>query len=165
MKKNILLLLLTSFLIVSCSSDSSDDVDTPEEDTLVGTWVLTDLTVDSTVDDDDLDFAKEIILFLQDENCDLITFTFNDSGALMSDSKANYLSINVGIGGLDIPCPTESDIENSLWVLDGDQLTISTEGEVDQVITIQLDGNTLIIPGEGVDENNYVGADAVFTKQ
>ncbi|MEO9513047.1 MAG: lipocalin family protein [Flavobacteriaceae bacterium] len=165
MKKNIALLFLTAFLIFSCSSDSSDDTDTPEGDTLVGTWVLTDLTVDSTVDDDDLDFAKEILLFLQAENCDLITFTFDESGTLMSDSKINNLSINVGVGGLDVPCPTESDEEGSLWVLEGDQLTISREGEDDQVITIQLDENTLIIPGESVDANNYAGADAVFTKQ
>ncbi|KQC30045.1 lipocalin family protein [Flagellimonas eckloniae] len=165
MKKNIALLFLTAFLIFSCSSDSSDDTDTPEGDTLVGTWVLTDLTVDSGVDDDDLDFAKEILLFLQGEGCDIVTFTFNESGTLMSDSKINNLSINVGVGGLDVPCPTESDEEDSLWVLDGDQLTISREGEEDQVITIQLEGNTLIIPGESVDENNYAGADAVFTKQ
>lgn len=166
MKKNVLLLFLTTFLIFSCSSDASDDSsDAPEEDTLVGTWVLTDLMIDSNVDDDDLDFGKQIIQFLQGINCDLITFTFNENSTVMSDSKANFLSINVGVGGLDIPCPTESDIVSSLWVLDGNQLTISTEGEEDQVITIQLEGDTLIIPGESIDENNYAGADAVFTRQ
>lgn len=166
MKKNVLLLFLTAFFILSCSSDSSDDSDdTPAEDTLVGTWVLTDLMIDSSVNDDDLDFGKQIIAFLQGINCDLITFTFNENSTVISDSKANFLSINVGVGGLDIPCPTESDMESSLWVLDGDQLTISTEGEGDQVITIQLEGDTLIIPGESIDENNYAGADAVFTRQ
>lgn len=166
MKKNIFLLFLTTFLIYSCSTDNSDDTDdTPEGDSLVGTWVLTDISIDSGVNDDDLNFAKEIVDFLQGEDCNLITFTFNQSGTFVSESKANYLSINVGTGGLDIPCPTQSDTENALWTLDGDQLTLSVEGDDDQVFPVVLEGDTLTVPGESVDENNYAGADAVFTRQ
>ncbi|WP_431125801.1 hypothetical protein [Flagellimonas flava] len=164
MKRTYLLLFLALALVFSCSTDSTDDT-SEGANGLLGTWALTDILIDPAVNDDDLNFAKEIIAFLQNENCDLVILSFNDSGTLESENKIDHLSINVGTGGLDIPCPTESDEENSLWVLDGDQLTISREGEDDEVITIQLDGNTLIIPGESVDANNYDGAEAVFTKQ
>ena len=166
--KKISLLLCTLILVFSCSSDNEDDGGNNENGTndLVGTWVLTDLRVDSTVNDDDLDFAKEIIAFLQGINCDIIVFTFNSDGTAVSDSKADFLSINVGIGGLDIPCPTESTMETTTWSLEGDQLTFINENLEEETITIAFEGdNTLIIPGENIDENNYAGADAVFTRE
>ncbi|TAI47072.1 lipocalin family protein [Flagellimonas allohymeniacidonis] len=166
--KKISLLLCTLILVFSCSSDNEDDSGNNENGTndLVGTWVLTDLRVDSTTDNDDLDFAKEIIGFLQGIDCDLIIFTFNADGTAVSDSKADFLSINVGVGGLDIPCPTESTTESTTWSLEGNQLTFINEDMEEETITIAFeDGNILIIPGESIDENNYAGADAVFTKQ
>lgn len=165
MKKNILVLFCAVALAFSCSEDNNTDDASPETNGLVGTWLLTDIRIDPGTDDDDLDFAKQIIAFLQGIDCELITFTFNESGTLDTDSKINHLSINVGTGGLDIPCPTDMDEESALWMLNGDQLTISREGEADEVFTIELDGNTLIVPGESVDANNYTGADAVFTRQ
>ncbi|SHG67077.1 lipocalin family protein [Flagellimonas flava] len=165
MKKYILLLFYVATIAFSCSEDNNSD-DTPaESDGLVGTWLLTDIRIDAGTNDDDLNFAKQILGFLQGIDCELITFTFNESGTLDTDSKVDHLSINVGTGGLDIPCPTEVDEESALWVLNGDQLTISKEGEADEAFTIELDGNTLIVPGESVDANNYAGADAVFTRQ
>ncbi len=168
MKKNILLLFLATVFIYSCSADNTDDNGEMDGETseLVGTWVLTDLRTDDTVNNDDLNFAKQIIAFLQGTNCNLVTFTFNGDGTLASDNKVNFLSINLGAGGLDVPCPTESDMESSTWSLDGDQLTIVNGDMEEETITIIIENNTtLIIPGENIDENNYAGADAVFTRQ
>ncbi len=167
MKKNILLLFLGASLVFSCSSDNSDDSDGNPNGTtdLVGTWVLDDLRIDSSIDDDDLDFAKQILDFLRAEGCDILVFTFNADQTLVSDSKANFIAPTVGTGGLVIPCPDETDRETSTWSLEGNQLTVVDENMQEETITITFeDANTLIIAGEDIDENNYVGADAVFER-
>lgn len=168
MKRKILSLFLMGFIVLSCSDDNNDgneDIVDPTND-IIGTWLLTDLRIDSGVDDDDLDFAKEIIAFLNGINCELITFTFNADNTVVSDSKANFISIDVGAGGLDIPCPTESATESSTWRLEGNQLTFINENMQEETVTISIEnGTTLILPGESIDPNNYTGADAIFTKQ
>ena len=168
MKQKILPLLLIGFIVLSCSNDSDEGSDEMVDPTneLIGTWLLTDLRIDSGVDDDDLDFAQQIIAFLNGIDCELITFTFNADNTVVSDSKADFISINVGAGGLDIPCPTESTSESSTWRLEGNQLTFINEDMQEETVTISIeDGTTLILPGESIDPNNYSGADAVFTKQ
>lgn len=171
MKKNILLLFLGASLVFSCSSDDSDDSNgnpngNPDDTIdLVGTWVLDDLRIDSSLDDDDLDFAKQILDFLRAEGCDILVFTFNADQTVVSDSKADFIAPTVGTGGLVIPCPDETDTETSTWSLDGNQLTVVDEDMQEETITITLeDANTLIIAGEDIDENNYTGADAVFER-
>nr|WP_298994480.1 lipocalin family protein [uncultured Allomuricauda sp.] len=164
--KKIVLFLAVVALSFSCSNDADDNDAMNSENRLVGTWVLTDLRIDSGVDDDDLDFGKEIIAFLQGIDCDLITFTFNEDGTVTSVDRASFISINVGMNGLDIPCPTESDTENSVWSLEGNQLTFINENLEEETITIAFEGdNTLIIAGEDIDAQNFTGADAVFTRQ
>ena len=175
--KKILLLFLATTLMVSCSSDSDDagEMDNMDqtgneitESDLVGTWVLTDLRFDETADNDDLDFAKEILMELQAIDCEAASFTFNADNTVVSESKLNFLanSISVGAGGLVITCPDESDIEETTWSLESNQLTFVNEGADDETITIVFeDENTLIIAGEDIDENNYAGAEAVFTRQ
>lgn len=168
MKRKILSLFLMAFIVLSCSDDNNEGDNEMVDSTndLIGTWLLTDLRIDSGVDDDDLDFAKEIITFLNGIDCELITFTFNADNTVISDSKANFISIDVGAGGLDIPCPTESTSESSTWRLEGSQLTFINENMEEETVTITIEnGTTLILPGESIDEDNYAGADAVFTKQ
>ena len=154
MKRKILSLLLIGFIVLSCSNDSdegSDEMVNPTNE-LIGTWLLTDLRIDSGVDDDDLDFAQQIIAYLNGIDCVMITFTFNADNTVLS--------------GLDIPCPTESTSESSTWRLEGNQLTFINEDMQEETVTISIeDGTTLILPGESIDPNNYSGADAVFTKQ
>ena len=66
--------------------------------------------------------------------------------------------------GLDVPCPQESVMETAQWVLEGNQLTI-TGAEEEETITIELEGNTMVILGEEINAQNYTGAEAVFTRQ
>ncbi|NQZ45702.1 MAG: hypothetical protein HRT65_15455 [Flavobacteriaceae bacterium] len=189
MKRNLLLLGLVAIFMIGCSTDNMDegadddtamqDDDTTAEDgmddtsddtsgttgDLVGLWTLSDIRFDETLDNDDLEFAKEIIEFLIAQECYLVTFDFMDNGMVTSESKGNYLEINAGPTGLDIPCPEESDVFTSLWSLDGDQLTFIDEGEEKETLTIVFeDENTFIIDGSAVDENNYDGGEAVFIR-
>ena len=133
---------------------------------LVGVWLMTDLRFDESLNNDQLEFAKQILDYLNANGCDLVVLTFNEDGTANSADKIDLLSINVGVGGLEIPCPAESDMESSTWSLDGDQLTLVTADMEETTITITLeDENTLVIDGADIDPNNYQGAEAVFTKQ
>lgn len=166
--RKIAILFLTTILIISCSDDGDDGSDNMSNGTspIVGTWVLTDLRIDSSVDDDDLDFAKQIVSFLQGIDCDLITFTFNDDGTVTSVDRASFLSINVGMGGLDIPCPMQSETEASTWSLNGNQLTFINANMEEETLVISFEGDdTLILAGADIDPDNFTGADAVFTRQ
>ncbi|MEM9361294.1 MAG: hypothetical protein AAGA43_01615 [Bacteroidota bacterium] len=166
MMKKIFLVLAVIGLSFSCSNDSDDNETPNSENALVGTWVLTDLRVDGGMDNDDLDFAKDIVTFLQGIDCDLITFTFNQDGTVTSVDRASFISINVGMGGLDIPCPTESETESSVWSLEGNQLTFINEDIEEETITVTFEGDdTLLIAGEDISAENFTGADAVFTRQ
>nr|WP_299383238.1 hypothetical protein [Allomuricauda sp.] len=156
------------------NDDADADDDTNGEDVenmvsndgLVGTWILSDLRFDETLNNDQLDFAKEILEYLIENECDLITMTFNDDGSTVSQSKVDHLSINAGATGLEIPCPSEVDEEAATWSLEDDQLTLVDEAMEEATITVVMeDENTLLINGSDVDENNYDGAVAVFVKQ
>jgi hypothetical protein len=98
------------------------------------------------------------------ENCFLVSFTFNADGSVTSEDKINFIEVNVGAMGLDVPCPDNSTVETAQWVLEGNQLTL-TGADQEETITINLDSNTLIIAGEEINAQNYAGAEAVFTRQ
>ncbi|UII77010.1 lipocalin family protein [Flagellimonas sp. HMM57] len=169
MKKNIAFFFLTVFLVISCSTDNKEDEamnDTAID--LVGTWVLTDLRIDENTNDDDLNFAKQILDNFKSSDCDIVIFTFRGDGTAVSENKVNFIAenINVGAGGLSVDCPSESVTETTTWSLDGDQLTFVDSNMEEEVITVVLeDENTLIIAGEDINADNYTGADGVFTRQ
>ncbi len=148
--------------------DASNDDDTPDDMTtgnLIGLWALTDIRFDETMDDDDLEFAQEILAFLVDRECYIVTFDFMNNGTVTTDSKANFIEVNAGVGGLDIPCPEESEMTNTMWTLEGNQLTFIDTDLGEETVTVTFEGeNTFIVDGSAIDENNYDGAEAVFTR-
>ena len=153
-------------VITSCSTDSDENEDgTLDASALVGTWNMTDVRFEEDPSDPSLNLADEIVDELLQEDCILVSFIFNTDGSVTSTDKVNYLQVNAGPNGLDVPCPTQSDNETASWSLEGDQLTLDDGNGTVETITIELEGNTLIIAGEDIDENNYVGAEAIFTKQ
>ncbi len=170
MKKSIIIVFLAIFTAFSCSTDNEDDSGNTQETTinLLGTWVLTDLRIDENTNDDDLNFAKQLLDAFSALDCDIVTFTFRNDNTVTSEDKTNFIIQNVtaGAGGLSVDCPTESVSETTTWSLDGDQLTFINDDLEEETITIELeDENTLIIAGSDINTNNYTGADAVFTKQ
>lgn len=148
--------------------DGMMDDDDPGNSTtgnLIGLWAISGLRFDETLDDDDLEFAEEILDFLTAQECYILTFDFMNDGTVITDSKANFIQANIGVGGLEIPCPEESEMITAMWSLDGNQLTITDEDLEEETITVTFeDDNTIIIDGSFVDENNYDGAEAVFTR-
>ena len=159
------LALFISIIAISCSNDSDLNELSEEQTTsnLVGEWNLTE--VNFTGDDSSqLNLAAEIIDNLAAEQCYLVTFNFNSNGTATADDKTNYIEVNATPTGLDVPCPTQSDIESSTWSLDGNQLTFINADMEEETIEVTIDGNTMILDGEDVDADNYVGAQAIFTK-
>ncbi|UJH68424.1 lipocalin family protein [Allomuricauda sp. SCSIO 65647] len=163
MKRFFIPLFVACTFIIACSTDNEENNDEMETASLVGTWNLTDARFE---ENGSLNFVDEVVDFLAAQDCFLISFTFNADGTVTSEDKINYLQQNVGTGGLDIDCPTQSDTETATWVLEGDQLTLDDGNGTTETITIAFEGNsTLVIAGEDIDANNYAGAEAVFTKQ
>ncbi len=168
--KKISLLLLGLFVVFSCSSDDSSDNEsennTEGTNDLVGTWNMTDVRFTENLLDPTLNLADEIVDFLAEENCYLASFTFNADGTLTSSNSVNYIVPDATPTGLSVDCPTESDTDSGTWSLEGNQLTLTDENDVSETLTIQFEGNsTLVISGDDIDENNFAGAEAVFTRE
>jgi len=163
MKKGITAIIALLFL-VGCSTDSEND-EMLETSALVGTWNMTDVRFEEDPNDTSLNLADEIVDQLVNENCFLVSFTFNADGTASADNKVNFIQVNAGPMGLDVPCPDQSDVETTTWSLVGDQLTFINEDLEEETITIQLEGNTLILAGDDINAENYTGAEVVFTRQ
>jgi len=165
MKSYVFPIIAVLTLFSACSIDGDDNNDDANDaSSLVGTWNMTDVRF-TEVDDATLILADEIVDELLAEDCFLVSFTFNADGTATAEDKVNYIEVNAGPSGLEVPCPSQSDIESTLWSLDGDQLTFINDNQEEETITIQLEEDTLIIAGEDIDEDNYAGAEAVFTRQ
>lgn len=162
MKKGILITMAVLFM-ASCSTDN--DGDELQASSLVGTWNMTDVRFKEDPNDTSLNLADEIVDRLAAENCCLISFTFNADGTLSGENKVNYIEINSGPTGLEVPCPEQSDIETSTWSLVEDQLTFVNENLEEETVTIRLEGDILILAGEDISAENYSGAEVVFTRQ
>ena len=143
------------------SSDDMNDEETPSP--IIGVWVLTELHIEEGQSTDDLELAQAVLQLLVENECDVATFDFMEDGTLVSENKASFLEVSVGLDGITVPCPEESSTESVTWVLDGDQLTLTDNDRDQETITIELEGDTLIIASGGIDPD-FDGADAVFTR-
>ncbi len=161
--KKVIIMIGAMLCFTACSTDNENN-DELEASTLVGTWNMTDVRFPEDPSDTSLNLADEIVDQLVQENCFLVSFTFNADGSVTSEDKINFIEVNVGAMGLDVPCPDNSTVETAQWVLEGNQLTL-TGADQEETITINLDSNTLIIAGEEINAQNYAGAEAVFTRQ
>ncbi|MEL6916340.1 MAG: lipocalin family protein [Bacteroidota bacterium] len=171
MKHNLLLLFLVATLTFSCSSDDNGDGGNEmpmEPSSLVGTWDFTEFRIDEATADDDLLFAKGIADVLLAEGCDILTFVFNNDETVDAEIR-NFDDVQIDLtpdgGGLSVECPTTFETESSIWSLDGDQLTFINEDGISETVTIQLNGDTLIVPAEILDSENASEGEAVFTRQ
>ncbi len=165
MKKNWILLAIATMTLFACSTDNEGNNDELETSALVGTWNMTDVRFSEDPNDSTLILADELVDQLVQENCVLVSFTFNADGTVSSTDKLNFIEFNAGPMGLEVSCPTESESETGTWTLEGDQLTVDDGSGTTETLTIGLEGNTLIIAGEDIDANNYAGAEVVFTRE
>ena len=161
-------LIIACFCLIqfSCSTDALNPINEQEIEVsdLVGVWNLTDLRLAEGFNTPSLNLAAEIVDELVKQNCFSVTFVFNADGSASTQDRVDFIEINPTLTRLEVPCPQGSDSETIIWSLEGDQLTISNESQEVETITIQLEDDTLIISGEVINEENYSGAEAIFTR-
>lgn len=157
MKHNVLLLFLASVLIFSCSKDdNNDETETEmEQQAIVGEWQATELQINDQTASDDAKFGKQILDFLTERDCFILTFKFNADLTVTAENSANYLSINATATGLDIPCPTESDSEMSTYTYDGSVLTTIDENGQTVVVDVTISGDTMTVNATDLDIDNF----------
>tara|TARA_R110002020_G_scaffold63170_6_gene168936 strand:+ start:5818 stop:6303 length:486 start_codon:yes stop_codon:yes gene_type:complete len=161
MKSKINLLAVFTFLILSCSSDKEDG---PRTSSIVGSWEFSSLELDEGTTDTDLLLAEAYFIILKGQDCELVTFTFNDDNTLIAESSLGNVSTDFSLEG-GIPCPTDTEIETAIWSLEGDQLTIVDAEGLSETFTITLVNDELTVPSESLSGGTYTGASAVFTRK
>lgn len=143
----------------SCSTDSGDEELT--SNSLVGTWEIHEVQKEQS---STLNLPKEIADKLLEEGCKLLTFTFSEDGSVTTKSKLNHITFDAGPTGITVDCPQQEDTESSVWELNGNKLTFADSPISTDTITIDLDGNTLIIDGADIDADNYSDMKIVFKR-
>ena len=158
------MLFAVTALLFSCS----DDKDDAGNDSIVGTWDLTAYEIDEMTATDDQEFAQEILQFLSAIDCTILSYTFNEDGTVISRDSGDYLEINANPGGsgLDIPCPTESDVEDGMYTYEEGVLTYIDEVEGNTEVEVDVNGNTIRIGAAELGIDNFEdGGVLVFTRR
>ena len=165
MLRKICLMLMTAGFLFSCSSDNEKEAN-PND--ILGTWDLTALQIDENNATTDEEFGKEILDFLTDQQCYIITITFNEDLSVVTENSGNYLEINVNPGGtgLDIPCPTQSDTDTSTYTFDGETLTYIDDSLETVTVTVRISGNRMTVSAVDFGVDNFdSGGELVFTRR
>jgi uncharacterized protein YjiK len=145
MYKSILAILTMALIFVSCSSDKNAADAEVASSTILGTWDATELVIDNGTASDNTKFAKGILDLLTEKDCYVVTLTFNEDLTASASNSANYVEVNATGTGLDIPCPTESDIESSTYTFDGTIVTTTkSDGEVLK-INVSISGDVMTV--------------------
>lgn len=141
MKKSILFLFVATSLLFSCSSDKDENGEDSASNDIVGTWDATELKINNETASDDAKFGKQILDFLTNKDCFIITLQFNQDLTAVATNAANYVEVNANATGLDVPCPTQSDTESSTYTYDGSTVSfIDADGQQIEVrVTVQGD--------------------------
>jgi hypothetical protein len=153
MKLRILICVIASALLFSCSSDDGDS----GSNSIVGTWDLVSLELDG--DSPEEASVQLLIGLLAAQDCYLITLQFADNGtATFETSLAYFDSEDLITGSLDIDCPDQSDSESATYVYESGQLDITDSEGITTSVAVVLSGERLTFDLEG-SEFADVGAD------
>tara|TARA_R110002051_G_scaffold159536_3_gene230960 strand:- start:25458 stop:25952 length:495 start_codon:yes stop_codon:yes gene_type:complete len=164
MKRIIFTAIVCATLSLSCSEDKNEDVVMGSD--LVGVWEFSELdTANAT---GNVNLLNDILISLVASGCDILSYDFKSDQTVTAsfrDFTATGRDVNPGGTGLLIECPSNVITTSGVWELEGDQLSfIDTSGSI-ETVTVEIDGNTLTIPGEVLDEDNLEGTKAIFIKQ
>lgn len=166
MKRNLLLLFIAATMTFSCSSDK--DEAKQDENNIEGTWDAHELMIDNATASDDEKNGRDILNFLTAQDCFILTLTFNGDLTVVTENSVNYLQINVNPGGtgLDIPCPTQSDTDNSTYTYDGNVLTFVDSNAQTVTVDVTISGDTMTVDAADLDIPNFNdGGQLIFKKR
>ena len=149
MKSRILLLFLASGFIFSCSGD-----DTKTQNSIVGEWQATELQINNATASDDARFSKQILDFLTERDCFILTFNFKADLTVTTENYSDYL--NITRTPLNIPCPTESTTTTSTYTYDGSVLTIIDENGKTIIVEVTISGDTMTADASDLDLENFI---------
>ena len=166
MKRFIPLLVCILFLGFSCSTDKEDSAEA--SNSIVGTWDASALEIDNATASDDAKNARDILSFLTARDCYIITLRFMEDLTVETEDSVNYLEINVNSGGtgLDIPCPTDSDMDSTTYTFDDGMLTYVDSDQQTVTIEVDINGNTMRVDARDMDIPNFNDSgQLVFTRR
>ncbi len=155
MKRNTLVFLLISVLILSCSKGDDNNETQADQNAIVGNWQMTELQINDATASDNAKFGKQILDFLTERDCFILTFNFKADLTVTATNSADYLSINATPTGLDVPCPTESDSEMSTYTYDGSVLTTIDENGQTVMVDVTISGDTMTVDAADLDIDNF----------
>jgi hypothetical protein len=159
--------LLLFVMLFSCSTDQEQNADsTLSSSSLIGYWSFSELDTEGATDN--VELSNDILSVLVASGCDILSYDFKSDmsvTASVRDYTETGNSVNESGTGLLIECPSNVVTSTSVWELNDDQLSfINSDNEI-ETITIELDGDILIVPGEVINEDNLAGTDAIFVRQ
>jgi len=165
MRKIVVILFLGSLLISSCSTDKTSD---NTDNSIIGSWDLTALTIDEATASDEEEFGQDILNMLSATDCYLITLTFNEDLSLVTEDASNYLEIGVNPGGtgLDVPCPSQRNMETTTYVYEDGVLTFIDDNQETVSVNLSMSGSTMTMAAQELDVENFnAGGELIFTKR
>ncbi len=166
MKRNLCFLLMVTAVLFSCSSDK-EAIDTASN-SILGTWDLTALQLDETTATDDMEMGQDLLNFLTAIDCHIVTLTFNEDLSFITENSVNYIQINVNSNGsgLDVPCPTEKDTDDSVYTYENGVLTFVDDNQETVSVEAAITGNMMVISAQELGVDNFdAGGDLVFTRR
>ncbi len=163
MKRSILTVLF-AIGFLSCSSDKEDPNET-DQNVLVGTWQATALKINNETASDGAKLGRDILDHLTAKKCYVYTLTFKEDNSLVLEYSGNYLQINAGISGLEIPCPTEEDIITGTYTYDGNVLTIAGLDSDTTSVRIEIEGSTMLIEASQLNIDNFEDGELILKKK
>jgi hypothetical protein len=122
---------------------------------IIGTWDATELVIDNTTASDDAKFGKQILDFLTDKDCYIITLQFNEDLTAEASNAANFVEVNATATGLDVPCPTESDSESSTYTFDGSVVSIVDMNGDTINVDVRIQGDIMTVDAADLEIPNF----------
>lgn len=167
MTPKITLIFLAIVLLNSCSTDQENQNGT-EENSIIGTWDVTELRIDEATASDGTKNGRDIIDFLTARNCYILSVTFNEDLSLVTENSGNYLEINVNSEstGIDVPCPTEKDRETATYVYTNSSLSVVDDSGEMKTVNVTIIGDTMTLNAADLGISNFDGGgELVFRRR
>jgi len=165
MRNTVVIFLLGILLISSCSTDKTSE---NPDNSILGTWDLTALTIDEATASDEEEFGQDILNMLTASNCYLVSLSFNEDLTLVTEDASNYLEIAVNQEGtgLDVPCPSQRDMETTTYTYADGVLTFIDDNQETISVDLTISGGTMTVAAQELGVENFnAGGELIFTKR